>query len=496
MNRRRVIVVGAGISGLATAYGLVRGSRAQPPEAGPEVTVLEESAHLGGKIRTLDFTGLPVDAGPDALLARSALIRELLVELGLSSELSRPATRQACIWTRGALRPLPPSSLFGVPENPVALLRSGLLSPWGAVRAGVDLVLPRRDQGDDPSIAELLRPRFGAEVFDRLIEPLLGGVHAGRAEMLSARSAVPEVFRLLSGARSAYLALRQRRPGPAAHRPAGAVTSGPLPADLGMVTTTSGLQRLVQALVGAIEAAAPARAQIRTGAEVASIDRVSIDRDDAGFVVTLATGERLAADDVVLATPAFVIARLLRELSPAAAAALAGIPYVGVASVLLAYRREQLARPLAGSGFLVPPREGRLIVGSTWSSAKWPHLANGELAVLRCSVGRYGDDRWQDLSDAVLTTRCHDELALAIGLRGEPVQSRVQRWPEAMPQYTVGHEVRLAALDQALGTQPGLRVTGAALRGVGLAGCLQQATELADALLAETPMAVTAGRTG
>jgi oxygen-dependent protoporphyrinogen oxidase len=481
-----VIVVGGGFSGLSTAHALMRREPGKSG-AGVEVTVLERSDRLGGKICTADFAGLPVDVGPDAILARSPLTRAFLSELGLDPELSHPVGRQAYIWSRGALRPLPMSSLFGVPRRPLALVRSGLLSPWGALRAGADLLLPRSVQTADPSIAELLRPRFGPQVFDRLIDPLLGGIHAGRAETLSARSAVPEVYRLLDGTRSAYLALRGGAEPPT--RPTVSefgVAPAPAP---GMVTTTGGLHRLVQALAGALRAGEPA-GDVRTGVEATSITR-----DGTGFVVNLAGGEHLVADDVVLTTPAFVSARLLRDLSPVAAAALAEIPSVGVASVLFAYRKEDLGRPLDGSGFLVPPNENRLIVGSTWSSEKWPHLAGGEFAVLRCSVGRYGDDRWKTMSDSELAARCHDELVAAIGLRGKPVQTAVQRWPDAMPQYTVGHERRLAALAVGLGEHPGLHVTGAALRGAGLAGCLQQATELAHGLLARPSVAIsTSGR--
>jgi oxygen-dependent protoporphyrinogen oxidase len=507
---RRVAVVGGGISGLATSYFLTRppaGHRTDPEAAArrvvggaeparqaegadgseavggaaetgdrggtgqagrpapggvPQVILLESGPRLGGKIVTADLAGFAVDAGPDAILVRRAVVEKLLRDLGLLDRLSRPALRRAYVWTRGELRPLPPTSLFGVPDTPLPLLRSRVLSPWGALRAGADFVLPRQDLPPDPTIAQLLRPRFGREVFDRLVEPMLGGLHAGRADVLSARSTVPEVYVAARAHRSTYLALRR--------------CEGPQSRGLGMVTVQGGLVRLVDALRAEL---AGAGARVRTGARVTAIERVG-----AGYRLLLADGDPVDADAVVLATPAFVSGPLLAPLNRQAAAALAGIPYVGIATVSLAYRRAAVGRPLDGTGFLVPPREGRFLVGCTWSSAKWPHLADDELTLFRCSVGRHGDLRWTDLDDGELVDRVHNELVESVGVSQRPVAVDLQRWPVAMPQYTVGHEHRLVNIATALRGLPGLYVTGAAYRGVGIASCISQAADVAAALVA------------
>jgi oxygen-dependent protoporphyrinogen oxidase len=457
---RRVAVVGGGISGLATAYFLTRPP--SPRGAVPQITVLESEAWLGGKILTADVAGFAVDTGPDAILARTAVVEQLLRDLALFDRLSQPAMRRAYIWTRGNLRPLPPTSLFGVPDTPLPLLRSRVLSPWGALRAGADFVLPRQDLPPDPTIAQLLRPRFGREVFDQLVEPMLGGVHAGRADVLSARSAVPEVYVASRASRSTYLALRRREP-----------VHG---RGLGMVTVQGGLSRLVETLRTSLT---QAPAGLRTGAQVTAIERVG-----AGYRLRLAEGDPVDADAVVLATPAYASGPLVEPLSQPAAAALGGIPYVGVATVSLAYPASAVQRPLDGTGFLVPPKEGRLLVGCTWSSAKWPHLASEEFALFRCSVGRHGDQRWADLDDEALVDRVHAELAESVGVSDRPIAVHVQRWPRAMPQYTVGHEHRLVSLATALRALPGLYVTGAAYRGVGIASCISQAAEVAAAVVA------------
>lgn len=456
--RSHVVVVGGGVSGLATAYRLL-----QQPD-GPAVTVLEAGPRFGGKVATATVAGLPVDTGPDSLLVRMPAVRTLLDELGLADQVEGPAPSGAYVWTRGALRPLPPASLFGVPERLLPLLTSGLVTPLGLLRAGADLLLPRRELPADPTIADLLRHRLGDQVFDRLVDPMLGGVHAGRADRLSARSAVPEVMSLLEGARSVYLTMRRREKKPA---------SGPA-----LVSMPGGMGRLLDALV-----AACADADLRTDAAVASIRA----RADGRYDVTLAGSTVVVvADDVVVTTPAYTAAELLADVAPDAATELASIEYVDVATVMLSYRRDQVEHPLDRTGFLVPPVDGRLLVGCSWLTSKWGHLAHDTRVVIRAMVGRDGDTRWTSMSDAELVAAIHDELVESVGVTARPSEVHVQRWPAAMPQYTVGHADRLAAIDAALAAVPGIHVTGAAYRGVGLAGCISQAARTSTAVHART----------
>jgi len=450
----RVVIVGGGISGLATAHYLRSGLGADVA-----LTVVESGSQLGGKVATKEFSGHLVDTGPDALLVRLPAMAALLDDLGLSDLVVAPAALGAHVWSRGHLRRLPAGTLFGIPDRLLPLLKSRLLSPAGLVRAALDLVLPRRRPVDrDPSIAELVIPRLGTEVFDRLVEPLLGGVHAGRAAELSAHSTVPDIEAIARDNRSLYLGIRRMR------RNAPPASGGPA-----LVTLDGGLARLVEALVTRL-----AGADLRPDSTVGLIARVG-DR----YRVALEGGEDIVADAVVLATPAFATARLLADLAPDAATELAQIPYVDVATICLAYPRTALGRPLDGTGFLVPPEEGKFLVGCTWSSAKWPHLADDTHVVIRCMVGRRGDSRWLDMDDETIVRRVHGELVEAMGLTAGPVQERVQRWPQAMPQYLVGHQDRLDALDAALRDLPGLYLTGAAYRGIGLASCVANAQRTA-----------------
>ena len=454
-SRPKVVIVGGGVSGLATAH-YIHGRLGDHVQ----LTLVEGGSQLGGKVANQEFSGHLVDTGPDAVLVRVPAMAALLKDLGLGSQIVAPAALGAHVWSRGKLRRLPTGTLFGVPDRLLPLMKSGLMSPAGLARAAMDLVLPRRPTSSaDPSIADLVTPRLGSQVFDRLVEPLLGGVHAGRAAELSAHSTVPDIEALAGKNRSLYLGLRKMR------RHAPPATGAPV-----LVTLSGGLGRLVEAL-----AARLAGDDLRLNAAAGSIARTG-----TRYRVDLVDGQSLAADAVVLATPAFATAGLLADLAPDAASVLGEIPYVDVATIWLSYPRSAMSRPLDGTGFLVPPQEGKLMVGCTWSSAKWPHLADDNLVLIRCMVGRRGDSRWLDMDDETLVRRVHEELVEAMGVTAGPDHQSVQRWPQAMPQYLVGHQGRLDALNAAIHHLPGLYLTGAAYRGVGLASCVADAKRTAQ----------------
>lgn len=433
-----VLIVGAGISGLATAHYL----RTSSP--GLEITVLEASDHIGGKITTREVMGLPVDVGPDAFLARGADLAALIDTLDLRTSVTEPASG-SYIWSRGRLRPIPAGAAFGLPERLLPLLRSGLLSPVGVARAGLDLVLPATQASDDPSIADLVRPRFGDDVYRRMVEPLLGGVHAGDPARLSARSTVPEIYALATKGRSITLTMRARR----APKPSGK-RAAPL------ISLDGGLRRLTQALAIDLD--------VRTGVTVSSVD--------PGWTVHTNRGT-MTADAVVLATPAYVSAALVHHFSTQLSQELSAIEYVDVANATLAFRPQDVPPLPPGTGFLVPPIEGRFIVGCSWLTQKWPHLASDDVVLIKSMVGRAGDQRWLNMNDEQIVGGIRQDLRSILGITAEPMQTLVQRWPQAMPQYVVGHAARLNRI--AALTTPGLHLTGAAYGGSGLAACVTQA---------------------
>jgi oxygen-dependent protoporphyrinogen oxidase len=451
-----VAIVGGGVSGLATAYRLV-----ERLGADASVVVLESADRPGGKVTTRTVAGLPVDTGPDAFLSRAPELRELIARLGLADDVTGPLPGGAFVWSRGALHPIPAGGFFGIPDRVLPLLRSRLLSPVGVLRAGADLVRPRTSLPDDPSVADVVRPRLGSEAYDRLVQPLLGGVHAGDAARLSAASTAPEVLGMARGRRSLVLSLRARR------RATPKTTTAPPPP---LVSLRGGMTRLIEALVAAV-----GRERVRTSSPVTSMRR-----GDDGWLLTTPRGDVLATS-VVLASPAYVTADLVAKAAPALASALREIEYVGVANVTLALPRAVVGR-LVGTGFLVPPVERDIVVGCTWLTSKWPHLADQDVVLVRCMVGRDGDQRWLGMSDDELVAAVRASLAHIMGLAAEPTEVLVQRWPGAMPQYVVGHGARLAEIDALGAATPGLSVTGAAYRGAGLAGCVSSAFRTGDAV--------------
>lgn len=452
-----VAVIGGGITGLATAWYLQSAGHAPV-----RVTVVEADTRVGGKIRTSELGGVPVEAGPDTFLARVPWAVDLCRELGLEDELVTPSSANAYVWCRGRLRPLPGATVLGVPTELQPLLKSGILSPAGTARAALDLVLPRRDFGPDPSVADVIAGRLGREVLELLVEPLVGGINAGTADNLSLRSAARQLS--VAAARSRSLVLGLRRDRKAMGAPKGPVFQ----------SIAGGMERLVERLRESL-----GDADVRAGTRVETIVA-----DGASWRLRCAPAFDIVADAVVVTVPAFAAAPILRESSPDAAAELEAIGYASVVTATLGYEPLAVPRDLDGSGFLVPRAEGSLLTACTWSTTKWPALGASGLVMLRPSAGRFGDDRAMELDDDELVARLHDELREMLGLTAPPVTSLVARWPNALPQYEPGHEARVDRIQSALAAAPGLFVAGAAYGGLGIASCIQQAEHTAGRVTA------------
>lgn len=462
----RIVIVGGGITGLAAAWEL-RGRA--------DVTLLEAGDRLGGKIETIDFAGRRVDTGPDAFIARVPFAAELCREAGLGADLSSPATGEASVWTRGRLRPLPAGLVLGVPSRLGALARSGILGPAGVARAAADLVLPRRRAASDTSVGTVVRHRLGAAAHERLVDALLGGINAGRTDDLSITAGAPQLAAIAAGHRSLIRGAAAAR---AAAQDAG--TAG----DPVFLTVPNGLDRLVRALAEGITAAGGI---IRTDAPVAAIEGGGSGRYRVTCTGTETGAETIDADGVIVTTPAYATAPLLRYVAPEAAAAIEAIDYSSVALTLLAYPAAAFPRPFHGSGYLVPRVDGRLTTAVSWASSKWRHLA-GDPVILRVSAGRWEDERAIALADDELAERLHAELVDATGLQAAaPDAVHVRRWGRGFPQYRVGHLDRVAGIEASLrDTAPALAVAGAACRGLGIPACVQQGRAAAVAVLEST----------
>jgi oxygen-dependent protoporphyrinogen oxidase len=439
-------VIGGGISGLAAAHALV--------ERGAAVTVLEADERLGGKIRTSEFDGQPVDEGPDAFLARVPHAVELSKRLGLGDDLVSPGTGSASLWLDGRLQPIPTGLVLGVPVDFGPLAESGVLSAEGLERAQQEPSLPGLPLTDDVTIGDLIRERYGAEVHERLVDPLLGGINAGRTEELSLDVGAAQLAAVARRATSLTAGLQAQR-----------AANPPDPSAPVFYAPRGGMGALVDALTIALR---DAGAELRNGTAAAAIER----RADR-WLVEAADGSVLDADAIVVTTPAFAAAPLLAPHSPDAAERLAAIAYASVTLVTLAYDAATVTRPLDGSGFLVPRTEGRLLTACSVFSNKWPHLARDGSVILRASVGRSGDERGFALDDAALIEAVHDELAQTLGLTAPPTATRVSRWRRSFPQFPARHLAAMADLEAALQRDaPGIVATGAYLKGVGIPACI------------------------
>ncbi|MCO5971440.1 protoporphyrinogen oxidase [Actinoallomurus soli] len=463
-----VVVVGGGIAGLAAAFYL----KDEPVR----VTVLEGSSRLGGKLAVSEVAGVAVDEGAEALYARRPKTTGLLKAAGLGDRITLAGTKAAAVWTRNEIRSLPGRQIMGVPGDLDELARTGILSADGVARAREDSELPPSDRNGDVSVAAYVAGRLGQEVVDRLVDPFVNDVYAGRAEELSFEATLTP------------LAVASRRY-PSLAAAAASVTPPPDPAEEkmppGIATLTGGLGTLPDHLAEVVLAASPGAA-VRTGATVTQLAR-----SERGWRLTVESAagpEHIDADAVVIAVPAGPAGRLLAGVPGAtqAATGLAEIPYADTAIITLAYPRAAFPGELTGrrlSGYRVPVVDGRTVSAVTFTTVKWPHLA-GEVEIVRCQAGRIGDEKLLQRDDADLAAVAASELAEATGVAGGPVATRVTRWDGSLPQYTVGHPDRVARIRASVAEQPGLAVCGAAYDGVGVGTSIATARKAADQVLA------------
>ena len=466
----RLVVVGAGISGLAAAHRAVERAREQGRPL--ELTVLEGADRVGGTIQTEQRDGFLVEGGPDSFLSEKPWALALCQRIGLEERLMRTDDRfrrTFVVWG-GRLHPLPEGFQLLAPTRLAPLLASRLFSWPGKLRMACDLVLPRGGDPDE-SLGAFVRRRLGREALERVAQPLVAGIYTADPDELSLSATMPRFLEMERRERSVILALwRAARKAPAQH----AGTSGARWSLF--VTLARGMDELVQALAARLPPGAVRLKERVTG----------VARESGRWRIATEGGVAHEADALVLAPEAHQAARMLRYVDPALTHLLEGIPHASSATVSLAYRRADVRHPLDGFGFVVPHAERRPIIACTFSSVKYAGRAPDGHVLLRVFLGGALNEGVLQGDDATLVRTAREQIGPLLGITAEPELARVARHARAMPQYHVGHAARAAAIEQAVSRHPGLRLVGGAYRGVGIADCVRSGEDAAERLLEET----------
>jgi protoporphyrinogen/coproporphyrinogen III oxidase len=460
-----VVIAGGGVTGLTAAYRLL-----EKRDENLRVTVLEAGSRLGGALVTVQRDGFLFDGGPDAFVATKPHAKQLCIDLGLGDRLieTEPESRHVYFLRRGKLVRMPEGMVLAVPTKFLPMVTSPLFSTLGVMRMGLDLLMPKRRDGADESIASFLGRRLGKEVVEMLGEPLLGGIYSGDPSRLSIRATFPQLVELEQKHGSLVR-------GALAMRAQAAKRSGPAPS--AFLALKGGMGELIDALAGAIRE--------RGGEIITNCALGSIQKQEFGFrIESVHAGESktLHAERLLLALPAQQVARLVDPLSNEAARILRAIPHVSTATCLLAYRRDDIPHAMDAAGVLIPKSEGYDASALTFMSSKWAGRAADGTALLRVFFGGQAHPEVRGLTDLDLLHAARDTLRRVLGVTAEPLTAQVFRWNDCRPQPVVGHLERMAEARTHLAAFPGLVFAGGAFDGVGIPDCVRQGNAAAAAL--------------
>jgi len=465
---KRVIIIGGGISGLATAWLL----RDKAAAAGAElcITLLEKEEQAGGKIKSIKADGYTCEWGPNGFLDSKPQTLDLCRAIGVEQHLHRSNdnARKRFIFSEGELHRLP--------EGGPTFLKSRLISWPGKLRLALEPTpfIARAPVGVDETLAAFGRRRLGQEALDKLIAPMVSGIFAGDPETMSLNSCFPRIAELereYGGLIRAMIMLAKKKKQEAAAGKAVSSAAGP-----GGVLTSfrEGIQYLTDALQSSLGAL------VVPGKAVASVRAAQ----GGGFRVLCADASEYEADAVICASPAFAAAGMLDTLDTELSAILRQIPYASMTVICFGYERDRIAHPLDGFGYLVPKKEGRSILGTLWDSSMFENRAPQGKVLLRSMMGGACFPQYVRLSDDEVQSRVMADLKDIMGIAAEPSLVRIFRHEQAIPQYTVGHATRLEALGERLTAHPGLILTGNSYRGIGLNDCVAAAQRASDEALA------------
>lgn len=457
----RVVIIGAGISGLATAYAVEQ--LAAQAELEVETLVVEKLERPGGKIWSRREEGFLCEWGPNGFLDNKPMTLELCDALGISDQLLRSDdnARKRFIYSE--------QELHRLPENGPAFLKSKLISWPGKLRLACEPLIPKRTDPSDETLAEFGRRRLGEEALNKLIAPMVSGIFAGDPETMSLKSCFKRIYELeqeYGGLIKAMIKLGKQKKADIKAGKAVASAAGP-----GGVLTS--FEQGIQQLTDGVAARLQGKVKLGSG-----VERIEQKKD--GYLLRLENGEQLEADILISAAPAYAAATMLDGMSEKTSALLREIPYATMNVVCFGYERERITRDLDGFGYLIPKAEGRSILGTLWDSSIFPNRAPEGQVLLRSMMGGATNMGAIELSDEEVKKRTMDDLWQIMGIASQPDFVRIFRHPHAIPQYTRGHGAKIAAIEESLQDAPGLLLTGNAFFGVGLNDCVNASNMAAE----------------
>lgn len=478
---KRIVIIGSGVTGLAAGYALkekVEGDR------NVEVLVLEKADRAGGQIKTVLEEGYVLEGGPDCFISEKPWAFEFASKVGLDDQLvsTVSATGGTYIVKKGQLIRMPEGVMMMIPTKFKPFIKTKLISWPGKIRAAMDVFIPRRKNLDeDEALSSFVRRRLGREILDVLAEPLIGGIHASDPDTMSLTSTFPRFLKMEKDDRSLIMAMLKSKRKMAKmmkDKPAPDPSEPPKKHWTMFVSFKDGMQTLTDAL-----AAALGRDVLKLKTEVQKIDKTSLAGGKTAYKLHVKGIGEIDADAVVLTTLSYASAPLVESFDSVLAGALSEINSVSSATVCLAYKEEDIPRPLDANGFLVPRVENRNLMASTWTTSKWPNRAPDGYVLLRAFVGGAFNQEMVDKSDKEMLDLIKADLKDIMGITAEPVKTRIFRWKKSMPQYTIGHPERIKTINDQLASHDGLFVAGASYKGVGIPDCMNNGRNAALAAL-------------
>lgn len=452
MKNRDIIIIGGGITGLTAAFYLQK--EIKEKQLPYSVKLVEASDRIGGKIHTERRNGFVIERGPDSFLIRKTSAKKLAEDVGLGDKLVVNGTGQSYILVGDKLQKMPSGSFMGIPTEVRPFLFSGIFSPKGKLRASLDFVRPKGKQAADQSLGLFFRRRFGDELVENLVEPLLSGIYAGDIDDLSLMATFPNFYQLEQEHGSLIRGLRRTMP----KRPK---TKGPKP---GMFyNLKNGLGSLVEAI----------EANLEPGTIIKQKAVDHIEHKEEGYHLLLSDGTTMKAQSIINTAPHFAVQRMLTQydwMRP-----LKEMNATSVANIAMVFDQAAIKQDIDGTGFVVSRNSDYRITACTWTHRKWPEFIPKGKVMLRCYVGKPGDEQVVDLPDGQLVNIALRDLNKIMNISARPEFSIVSRWKDAMPQYPVGHRQRVETIQERTKQElPGMFLAGSSYKGIGIPDCIDQ----------------------